>query len=163
MAHIVELPVNTVCELEIGKIMKTSRRSLLLSTGAVAASSLLPRRVMGSVVGANEKVNVAWGGVGNRGPRIIENFERAGIANFVAFCDVDPDNKNINATKEKFPQAKIFQDWRKMLDDMDKDIDAVVVLVPDHSHFPITMAAMAAKPSISEPARRPISAPLETP
>jgi len=124
--------------------MQVSRRTILQTGAAVAAANLLPRRVMGNVVGANEKVNVAWCGVGNRGPRIIKNFEKSGIANFVAFCDVDPENKNINATKEKFPDVRIFQDWRKMLDDMDKDIDAVVVLVPDHSHFPITMAAMAA-------------------
>jgi len=130
--------------LKVPANMKFSRRKLIISAGAAATAALLPKRSWSDVAGANEKVNVAWCGVGNRGPRIIENFEKADIANFVAFCDVDPENKNINATKEKFPKAKIFQDWRKMLDDMDKDIDAVVVLVPDHSHFPITMAAMAA-------------------
>ncbi|GAA4446682.1 Gfo/Idh/MocA family oxidoreductase [Novipirellula rosea] len=124
--------------------MKITRRNAILTAGAGAAAALLHRPSWSDVVGANEKVNVAWCGVGNRGPRIIENFEKSGIANFVAFCDVDPENKHINGTKEKFPKARIFQDWRKMLDDMDKDIDAVVVLVPDHSHFPITMAAMAA-------------------
>ncbi|WP_404309447.1 Gfo/Idh/MocA family oxidoreductase [Neorhodopirellula lusitana] len=131
--------------------MKLTRRNAMLSAGAVASAAILPQRSFSDVISANEKVNVAWCGVGNRGPRIIENFERSGIANFVAFCDVDPENKHINATKEKFPKARIFQDWRKMLDEMDKDIDAVVVLVPDHSHFPISMAAMAAgKPVYTE-------------
>tara|TARA_R110002073_G_scaffold59094_2_gene149190 strand:- start:7005 stop:8363 length:1359 start_codon:yes stop_codon:yes gene_type:complete len=124
--------------------MKITRRNAIFTTAAAASAALMPRTILGDVLGANEKVNVAWCGVGNRGPRIIENFERAGIANFVAFCDVDPENPHINATKEKFPKARIFQDWRVMLDKMNKDIDAVVVLVPDHSHFPITMAAMAA-------------------
>ncbi len=124
--------------------MKITRRTALLWGGAAWAAGALPKSARSSPIEANEKVNVAWCGVGNRGPRIIENFEKAGIANFVAFCDVDPENKHINGTKEKFPNARTFQDWRKMLDDMDKDIDAVVVLVPDHSHFPITMAAMAA-------------------
>ncbi|EMI47078.1 Gfo/Idh/MocA family protein [Rhodopirellula sp. SWK7] len=124
--------------------MKLNRRTALLSGCAAAAANCLPSRAQGGVLGANEKVNVAWCGVGGRGPRIIENFERAGIANFVAFCDVDPENPHINATKKKFPDAKVFQDWRVMLDKMDNEIDAVVVLVPDHSHFPISMAAMAA-------------------
>tara|TARA_R110002049_G_scaffold182485_2_gene350293 strand:- start:16516 stop:17871 length:1356 start_codon:yes stop_codon:yes gene_type:complete len=124
--------------------MHITRRTALVSGAAAMATSLLPRSAWSNPVGANNKVNVAWCGVGNRGPRIIENFEKAGIANFVAYCDVDPENPHINGTKDKFPKARIFQDWRKMFDDMDKEIDAVVVLVPDHSHFPITMAAMAA-------------------
>ncbi|QDT69957.1 putative oxidoreductase YvaA [Planctomycetes bacterium MalM25] len=124
--------------------MMMTRRAALLAGGAAASASFLPRSLYANVSGANDRVNVAWCGVGGRGPRIIENFERAGIANFVAFCDVDPENQHLLATREKFPDARVFQDWRVMLDEMDRDIDAVVVLVPDHSHFPITMAAMAA-------------------
>ena len=112
---------------------------MILATGAAAAWSAIP----GKVLGANGKVNVAWVGVGNRGNRIISNFEAAGIANFVAFCDVDPETKHMAQARSRFPNAKIFQDWRAMLDQIGNEIDAVVVLVPDHSHFPITMAAMA--------------------
>ncbi len=101
--------------------MHITRRKALASVGAAMVANMLPRSAWSNPVGANEKVNVAWCGVGNRGPRIIENFQKAGIANFVAFCDVDPDNPHINGTKDKFPKARIFQDWRKMLDDMDKD------------------------------------------
>ncbi len=109
------------------------------SRGAEPASKPIP----GNVLGANGKVNVAWVGVGKRGNRIISNFERAGIANFVAFCDVDPATKHMAQAKSRFPQAKVFQDWRVMLDKIANEIDAVMVMVPDHSHFPVTMAAMA--------------------
>lgn len=134
--------------------MKITRRESLglLAKGAVAASispsvfcvgaeksSMIP----GKVIGANGMVNVAWVGVGNRGNRIISNFERSGILNIVALCDVDLETKHMAEAKSRFPKANLFQDWRKMLDKMDKEIDAVVVLVPDHSHFPISMASMA--------------------
>jgi predicted dehydrogenase len=124
--------------------MKISRRKSILAGSALVGSSFLPRYSYSRVIGANEKVNVGWCGVGNRGPRIIGHVAKPGIANFSAFCDVDPANKHINGIKDKYPKARIFQDWRKMLEAMDREIDAVVVLVPDHSHFPISMAAMAA-------------------
>ena len=41
-----------------------------------------------------------------------------------------------------FPKVPRFQDFRKMFDKMEKDIDAVLVATPDHSHFPIAMHAM---------------------
>lgn len=119
--------------------MKITRRNTLLAGGAVAAGSLIPGRVLG----ANEKVNVAWIGVGGRGPRIIHNFENSGILNIVALCDVHVDNKNMQAMKAKFPKAKVYQDWRKLFDEMSNEFDAVVVLTPDHNHFPITISAMA--------------------
>jgi len=119
--------------------MKLTRRSSLI--GATAAT--LGAGIPGKVLGANGKVNVAWIGVGGRGPRIISNFERSGLLNIVALCDVHVDNKNMQAMQAKFPQAYVYQDWRKLLDEKASEFDAVVVLTPDHNHFPITISAMA--------------------
>ncbi|VGO22430.1 Gfo/Idh/MocA family protein [Pontiella sulfatireligans] len=119
--------------------MNISRRSTLFVASATTACSLIP----GKVLGANGKVNVAWIGVGGRGNRIITNFEKSGIANFIAFCDVQQDTKYLQEAQTRFPNAKIFQDWRVMLDQIGNEIDAVVVLTPDHNHFPITISAMA--------------------
>ena len=58
--------------------MKVTRRTALMAGGAAVGAGLFPRTSPGRVIGANEKVNVAWCGVGGRGPRIIGNFERAG-------------------------------------------------------------------------------------
>jgi len=60
--------------------------------------------------------------------------------NIVAICDVD-DNRAADAFRA-MPKAKRFKDYRVMFDQMHKEIDAVMVCTPDHSHFPAAMAAM---------------------
>jgi len=85
----------------------------------------------------NEKLNVAVIGVGNRGAANL-----AGVAgeNVVALCDVD--QRRTGKAYEQFPKAKQYVDFRKMLDEMEKQIDAVVVSTPDHTHAPAAMRAM---------------------
>ena len=58
----------------------------------------------------------------------------------IAVCDVHEGNRN--AAASRFPGAKTFADWRKLLDQMDKQIDAVSVSTPDHMHAPISMSAI---------------------
>ena len=119
--------------------MKVSRRAGLFAGGTAAACSMIPGRVLG----ANEKVNVAWIGVGGRGNRLLGNFERSGILNVVALCDVDLESEYMAEAKARFPKAHLYDDWRKLFDEKAGEFDAVTVMVPDHNHFPITMAAMA--------------------
>lgn len=127
--------------------MNLNRRNALFAGGAAAAFSMVP----GKVLGANETVDVAWIGVGNRGPRVIQNFENSGILNVVALCDVHVDNKNMQEMKAKYPNAKVYQDWRKLFDEMSNQFDAVINLTPDHQHFPISMVSMAhGKPIYTE-------------
>lgn len=124
--------------------MVLSRRQSLV---AGVAASLIP----GKVLGANERVDVAWIGIGFRGPHIIQNFENSGILNVVALCDVHIDNPNMLKMKAKYPNAKVYQDWRKLFDEMSDQFDAVINLTPDHQHFPISMVSMAnGKPVYTE-------------
>jgi predicted dehydrogenase len=58
----------------------------------------------------------------------------------VALCDVD--RKRLASASEKHPNAKLFADYRKMLDEMHDQIDAVQVSTPDHTHAPAAMTAM---------------------
>lgn len=60
--------------------------------------------------------------------------------NIVALCDVDDEM----AAKgyDTFPNAKRFRDFRKMFDVMHKEIDAVIISTPNHTHFAATMHAM---------------------
>ena len=60
----------------------------------------------------------------------------------VAFCDTDMGAAHTLEALKMFPKVPRFQDFRKMFDKMEKDIDAVLVATPDHSHFPIAMHAM---------------------
>ena len=88
-------------------------------------------------IGANEKINVAFVGVGNIGA-----MARGGMLgeNGVALCDVDLSMARKGL--KQYPKAKIFQDYREMLDKLGKEIDAVCVSTPDHSHFKITLDSM---------------------
>jgi predicted dehydrogenase len=59
----------------------------------------------------------------------------------VALCDVDANYAaKVFAT---YPQAKVYRDFRQMLDQQ-KDIEAVMLATPDHTHASIAMAAMRA-------------------
>jgi hypothetical protein len=66
-----------------------------------------------------------------------------GLCNIVALCDTDIGTPPTQRISNMFPNAPRFQDFRKMFDKMAKDIDAVLIATPDHSHFPIAMLAMS--------------------
>ena len=119
--------------------LSISRRNMTLATLAGSTLSLIPDKVLG----ANSKINVACIGIGGRGKGLIQSLNQPGIANIVALCDVDIGSKGTSHIESLFPDVRKFQDFRVMFDKMEKEIDAVIVCVPDHSHFPITMAAMA--------------------
>ncbi len=85
----------------------------------------------------NEKLNIAGIGVGGRG---AANVGGCAAENLVALCDVD--EKRAAGTFNRFPKAKRYKDFRKMLSEMDKQIDAVVIGTPDHTHAPAGVMAM---------------------
>jgi predicted dehydrogenase len=122
------------------KPIVTRRQFIRSSAGAVAAFTILPRHV---VAGAqttppSEKLNIAGIGVGGMGAGDINAV--ASGNNIVALCDVD--ERRAGGTFTKYPNARRFQDFRKMFDEMEKDIDAVVIATPDHTHAVAAMAAM---------------------
>jgi predicted dehydrogenase len=86
---------------------------------------------------ANEKLNIAGIGIGGRG---AANVNGVASENLVALCDID--EKRAAATFKRFPKAKRYKDFRKMLDEMHAQIDAVVIGTPDHTHAPAGMMAM---------------------
>ena len=111
---------------------RASRREFLKTT-AVGGVGLWVVGSGGSVLGkaANEKVNVAIVGVGGRGKAHVSGIPKAG-GNIVALCDVD--DNNLGAASKEHPDAHTYNDFRKMLDERHKEIDAVVVATPDHTH-----------------------------
>src|SRR6185436_17830371 len=120
---------------------KINRRHFLHRAGAgVALFNILPGTLLGAEkLSPNAKLSVAGIGIGSRGGADVG--EVAGLGhNFVALCDVD----DKYAAKEfaKYPKAKQFKDYRVMLDKMGKEIDAVVIGTPDHTHAVIAMEAM---------------------
>jgi predicted dehydrogenase len=131
----------------VGSARRTMpRRSFLKGTAAVTAASMVTPRLLFAAQGQAAplaKVNLACVGIGNRGAEIIKALNATGQANLVAFCDTDMGAKHTRAILNQFPQVPRFQDFRKMFDQMGKEIDAICVGTPDHSHFPVTMLAMS--------------------
>lgn len=124
----------------------SSRRECLKSIAAATAFTVLPSRLARSYQ-ANEKLNVAMIGVAHIGRvnRLWLKKGRGGsqepwpAPNIVALCDVD--QNYIAEAAPDHPGAKTWTDYRKMLDGQ-KEIDAVVVSTPDHTHAVISMTAM---------------------
>ncbi|MFV1967520.1 MAG: Gfo/Idh/MocA family oxidoreductase, partial [Pirellulaceae bacterium] len=86
---------------------------------------------------ANDKLNIAGVGVGGQGRSDISNVSGEHI---VALCDVH--ESRAAKTFEKHTEAKKYKDFRRMLDEMGDQIDAVVVSTPDHTHAVVAVAAM---------------------
>ncbi len=118
-----------------------TRRHFLRATGtAVAAITVVPRHVLAGSGQAppSEKLNIAGIGVGGQGAGDIDAVATGN--NIVALCDVDLAHSA--STFKKYPAAKPYRDFRKMLEEMDKQVDAVVVATPDHFHAVAAMAAV---------------------
>jgi predicted dehydrogenase len=120
---------------------KAPRRHFLKTAAAAAAGlTILPRHVLGGPgrQAPSDRLHVAGIGVGGMGAVNLANMETEAI---VALCDVD--EAYAAPTFKKYPAAKVFKDFRAMLEKQ-KDIDAVVVATPDHTHAVIAVAAMKA-------------------
>ncbi len=116
-----------------------TRRQFLKRTSFAAGTAALAFPFVGTVLGANERINVACIGVGGKGDSDSNDAANCG-GNIVAICDVDTDTLDRKA--QKFPQARRYRDYRKLLDEMGKEIDAVTVSTPDHNHGVAGIRAM---------------------
>ncbi|MHC4406758.1 MAG: Gfo/Idh/MocA family protein, partial [Planctomycetota bacterium] len=88
---------------------------------------------------ANEKLKVALVGCGTRGRGLMEALGRAG-ENLVAMCDVN--ERRAARAYQMAPDVPKHVDYRKMLNEMDRQIDAVMVATSDHHHAPCSAMAM---------------------
>ncbi|MFB0554873.1 MAG: Gfo/Idh/MocA family protein [Phycisphaerae bacterium] len=118
---------------------KISRRAFINSAVAAATFTIVPRYVMGGKAFAapSDKLNIACIGIGGRGGA---NLNGVRGENIVALCDVDM--RRVGKAFEDYPKAKRYTDFRRMLDEMDNQIDAVVVSTPDHTHAVACMEAI---------------------
>jgi hypothetical protein len=122
--------------------MKTAinrRRFLSGSAKTGAGLLILANSKLAFSYEANSKLNIAGIGVGGQGRGSLDTFHRLGN-NLVALCDVD--SKRAGDIYQKHPGAKRYEDFRQMFDEMEKQIDAVLVATPDHTHAVAAVAAM---------------------
>src|SRR3984957_17151573 len=128
-----------------------SRREMLAMSAAVASSfTFLPSRALGRAgfVPPSDKLNIAFIGIGITG---WTNIRKLASQNVVGLSDVDwrtpaelggRANDMASATIQKYPDVKRYDDWRIMLPELDKQIDAVVVSTSDHTHAAAALTAM---------------------
>ena len=109
-----------------------NRRQFLGGAATVAAFTIVPRHVLAGSgqTPPSEKLNIACIGIGGQGASDIQSVSSE---NIVALCDVDWGTHTAETFK-KFPNARKYKDFRKMLDAEDKNIDAVTVSTPDNIH-----------------------------
>jgi predicted dehydrogenase len=122
---------------------RQSRRNFLKTTAkAAVAFTIIPRYVLGGkgYIPPSDRLNIAFVGAGGKAGDHIDKLKAT--ETFVAFCDVD--DRRAADTYKEFPNVPRFKDFRKMLDAVGRDIDAVVVSTPDHTHTVAALAAMQA-------------------
>ena len=119
---------------------KVSRRRFLQSSALAGTGVWLTHGYElseAAAPGPNAQLNIGIIGAGGRGNQTIGDFARVG--NIVALCDVD--ETRATATFNRFPNVPKYKDFRVMLEKQ-KDIDAVVVSTPDHTHAVAAITAM---------------------
>src|SRR5262249_46131139 len=122
----------------VGTASPLSRRQFI-KYGAAAATTLgvAPAFLRGQNL--NERIRIGVIGAGGKGSSDTDGAAACG-GDIVALCDVDM--KTLEARGEKYPKAKRYQDFRKMLEEMGSEIDAVTVSTPDHVHAAASLMAM---------------------
>ncbi len=117
---------------------RMQRRRFLQTSAALAASAAMPGSLKSAQ--AMDKVRVAIVGVAGQGAYNTTEIVRSDLAEIVALCDVD--QTRAAGARKKFPQARFYEDYRRLVEQ--KDIQAVLVATPDHHHAFAAMAAMKA-------------------
>lgn len=126
---------------EKGKV-NSSRRDFIKNVAMASSIMIVPRHVLGGIgfIAPSDRLNLAAIGAGGKGTSDILNASVNGRDRVVALCDVDFSG-SAKQSVENFPKAKLYADYRKMLDN-EKDIDAVTISTPDHIHGPAAVYAM---------------------
>jgi len=114
------------------------RRDFLRNAAALASVTVLPTSVW--AISKNGKLRTAHIGVGGQAGRDLQRIASHSDVEVVALCDVD--SIQLAEAQKLHPNARVFTDYRKLLDEMSGSIDAVVVGTPDHTHAPASLKAM---------------------
>lgn len=110
------------------------KNSTLGALGVMLAPSLL------KAFPAKSRLRTAHIGVGNMGAEDLMAISSHPSVDVVALCDVDA--LNLSTAHKLHPRARVFFDYRRMLEELSDEIDAVIVSTPDHTHAPASMLAM---------------------
>ena len=120
---------------------RTSRRQFLAQSAAVGSAALAAPAIL-RAQNTTGRLNLAFIGSGGRANANLREMTKPGNAvevNIVALCDVNA--QNLEAAAQRYPKARTYKDFRKLLDEA-KDVDAVVVSTCEHTHAYATIPAL---------------------
>ena len=118
--------------------MITNRRSFLFGASVAGFGIFVPGRRGSATVKPSEELSIACIGVGGKGGGDTDQAAHHGRV--VAICDID--RKRLDAKGEKHNEAKKYNDFRELLQELGPRLDAVVVSTPDHTHAVAAVTAM---------------------
>ncbi len=117
-----------------------SRRRFLKQALGLVAMPWVARPGARGAASPNGKLQHACIGVGGMGAGDLQNFLQHARTEVVALCDVD--ESALQAAAKHVPSARLYRDWRELLEQEGDRVDSVNVTVPDHMHFPIAASAI---------------------
>lgn len=117
------------------------KREFIKKSGAGFLGLLAaPKLINGMGQNNSPKVRTAHIGVGGMGAEDLRDISSHAAVSVVALCDVDA--LNLSTARKLHPKARLYFDYRVMLEEMKDQIDAVIVSTPDHTHAPASLMAM---------------------
>ena len=122
--------------------MSNSRRKFIRNSAVASAGFfIVPRHVIGrGFIAPSDKLRIAGIGAGGKGQGDLAEFAKSPNVSIVALCDVD--DRQAVKSRESFPNATYYKDFRVMLEKEKNNIDACSISTPDHTHAVATIAAM---------------------
>ncbi|MBI4556802.1 MAG: Gfo/Idh/MocA family oxidoreductase [Candidatus Hydrogenedentes bacterium] len=119
---------------------RITRRTFIkqVSVAGIAVPLILPR--LSFAPPPSSRLQHAAIGVGGQGAYDLGHIENSGKVDVIALCDVD--EINLQKAAQTYPSARLYRDWREMLEKEEKNIDSVNVSTPDHTHAPAAMTAI---------------------
>jgi predicted dehydrogenase len=128
-------------ELAMSKALQVDRRGFIQNLATVVGGTLVATSSV-HAASANDKLNLAFIGIGGRGGSNLEDLIKDGDVNVAAICDVN--ESHVDRVSQRFPSARKYADFRRLLDNL-SDIDAVVVSTTEHTHAFATLPALLMK------------------
>jgi predicted dehydrogenase len=114
------------------------RRDFIRNAAAFTSVSLLPASAWAGIL--KNRIRTAHIGVGGMGASDLQAISTHPSVVVSALCDVDANH--LGKASRQFPDASVFADYRVLFEKMGREIDAVVVSTPDHTHAPASLLAM---------------------
>jgi len=121
------------------RLNQTSRRKFLKQSAAVALAAPAFIRNLQAAAPSEVVRHASFGASGMAGADL---GAIAGHPKVQLVCVADVDLPRAEELKKRFPELRIYQDWREMLDKEHKNLDSVNVSTPDHMHAAMGMSAM---------------------